>query len=60
MKLQVVFSALTAVLSFGITARASPVPCSDINRDLILSGRAQPEICCSYGICKGDVVVAGG
>ncbi len=27
-------------------------------RDLILNGKLSPEECCSYGKCKGDVVVA--
>ncbi len=26
--------------------------------DLILNGKLSPEECCSYGMCKGDVVVA--
>lgn len=29
-------------------------------RDQILMGKLEPEACCSYGICKGDVVVQGG
>lgn len=29
-------------------------------RDQILMGTLEPEACCSYGICKGDVVVQGG
>lgn len=29
-------------------------------RDQILMGTLEPEACCPYGICKGDVVVQGG
>ncbi|KAH7374980.1 hypothetical protein B0T11DRAFT_269481 [Plectosphaerella cucumerina] len=60
---------------FGLV-KATPVRCSDVRsltsewwevadeaqtqRDLILSGQASPETCCSYGTCKGDVNVSGG
>ncbi|KAF3357707.1 hypothetical protein VDGD_21326 [Verticillium dahliae] len=60
MQLHIICSAMAAMLSFGIAVQASPLRCSDFDRDLILSGKAQPEICCSYGICKGDVVIRGG
>ncbi|CAJ2500577.1 Uu.00g034300.m01.CDS01 [Anthostomella pinea] len=41
----------------GLTS-ASPVRCPDSKRDAILRGEIAPEYCCSYGICKNDVVVA--
>ncbi|SPO02329.1 uncharacterized protein DNG_05002 [Cephalotrichum gorgonifer] len=49
------FPALAA-LSIGPGA-ATPVPCPDETRDLILSGKLSPEACCPYGVCRGEVVV---
>ncbi|KAL8409113.1 hypothetical protein RB594_007528 [Gaeumannomyces avenae] len=51
-------SALLAVLSIGAQVHATPVACPDDKRDAILRGALKPEACCSYGRCKGDVVVA--
>lgn len=28
--------------------------------DAILNGKLDPSACCSYGICKGDVVISVG
>jgi hypothetical protein len=28
-------------------------------RDQVLMGELNPEACCSYGVCKGDVNVQG-
>lgn len=28
--------------------------------DAILKGEMDPSVCCSYGICKGDVVISVG
>ncbi|KUJ24405.1 uncharacterized protein LY89DRAFT_572138 [Mollisia scopiformis] len=39
---------------------ATPVPCTDRTRDLVLQGILDPSACCSYGVCKGDVNVQGG
>ncbi|KAF8848935.1 hypothetical protein BDZ45DRAFT_253068 [Acephala macrosclerotiorum] len=39
---------------------ATPVPCTDEIRDLVLQGVLGAEACCSYGVCKGDVNVQGG
>jgi hypothetical protein len=33
---------------------------SQLKVDLILNGELPAEVCCSYGICKGDVVIAMG
>ncbi|KAH9906484.1 hypothetical protein F4778DRAFT_652275 [Xylariomycetidae sp. FL2044] len=44
-----------AMLSLASVSFVSVLP--EI-RDAILQGRAQPELCCPYGICKGNVVVA--
>jgi len=42
------------------TITATPVPCTDATRDLVLQGVLGAEACCSYGVCKGDVNVRGG
>lgn len=33
-------------------------PCADSKVDAILKGEMDPSECCSYGVCKGDVVVS--
>ncbi|CAI4218591.1 unnamed protein product [Parascedosporium putredinis] len=50
---------ISAALSLGSLANSKPVglPCPDKIIDQILSGKIGAEICCPYGICKGDVVV---
>ncbi|KAH6960834.1 hypothetical protein HG530_004539 [Fusarium avenaceum] len=35
-------------------------PCSDSKVDAILKGEMDASECCSYGKCKGDVVVSVG
>ncbi|KUI60500.1 hypothetical protein VP1G_11224 [Cytospora mali] len=60
MQFQITLPALLAALFLGSIASATPVPCPDSKRDQILMGTLEPEACCSYGICKGDVVVQGG
>ncbi|KAG8163459.1 hypothetical protein KVR01_006756 [Diaporthe batatas] len=60
MQFRVAIQAVLAAVLFGSMASASPVPCPDSKRDQILMGTLAPEACCSYGICKGDVVVQGG
>ncbi|OLN84379.1 hypothetical protein CCHL11_05945 [Colletotrichum chlorophyti] len=60
MKLPTIFSVIAAVVSLSALSQARPLPCPDWKRDDILNGKASPEICCSYGICKGDVVVLSG
>ncbi|CAK7246413.1 MAG: hypothetical protein STHCBS139747_008044 [Sporothrix thermara] len=52
-------SAVAAVaLSFANIAQATPLPCPDSKIDLILNGKLSPDACCSYGICKGDILVS--
>ncbi|KAF3764525.1 hypothetical protein M406DRAFT_62319 [Cryphonectria parasitica EP155] len=60
MQLHTALSAIVAAVFFGSIAHASPMPCPDVIRDQILLGLLEPEACCSYGICKGDVNVQGG
>ncbi|POS78812.1 hypothetical protein DHEL01_v202801 [Diaporthe helianthi] len=57
---RITIQAVFAAVLLGSMASASPVPCPDSKRDQILMGKLEPEACCSYGICKGDVVVQGG
>ncbi|CAK7198831.1 hypothetical protein SEUCBS139899_001498 [Sporothrix eucalyptigena] len=53
-------SAVAAVVvSFASIARATPLPCPDSKIDLILNGKLSPDACCSYGICKGDILTKG-
>ncbi|KAL1903466.1 hypothetical protein Sste5346_000093 [Sporothrix stenoceras] len=47
----------TIVMSFASIAQATPIPCPDSKIDLILNGKLSPDACCSYGICKGDILV---
>ncbi|KIH91640.1 hypothetical protein SPBR_02144 [Sporothrix brasiliensis 5110] len=50
-------SAAAAVVgSFASIAQATPIPCPDSKIDLILNGKLSPDACCSYGICKGDIL----
>ncbi|KAI3532748.1 hypothetical protein CaCOL14_008949 [Colletotrichum acutatum] len=60
MQFPAVFSMVLAIASLGAFVQARPSPCPDWKRDDILNGKASPEICCSYGVCKGDVVVMSG
>ncbi|KXH52562.1 hypothetical protein CSIM01_09143 [Colletotrichum simmondsii] len=72
MQFPAVFSMVFAIASLGAFVQARPSPCPDVRRlpppsnnpswkrDDILNGKASPEICCSYGVCKGDVVVMSG
>ncbi|KAF0326570.1 hypothetical protein RB213_003696 [Colletotrichum asianum] len=60
MQFNTIVSAAVAAFSLGAVIQARPLPCTDLKRDLILSGQASPEICCTYGICKGDVNIISG
>ncbi|OAA65989.1 hypothetical protein SPI_02776 [Niveomyces insectorum RCEF 264] len=51
------FALAAMILSLVGLVQATPVPCPDSKIDLILNGKLSPEVCCSYGICKGDVVI---
>ncbi|KAL6876567.1 hypothetical protein J3F83DRAFT_407361 [Trichoderma novae-zelandiae] len=48
----------------GLLVASAPVgpsgPCPDAKVDAILRGDMDPSVCCSYGQCKGDVVVSVG
>ncbi|POR38017.1 Uncharacterized protein TPAR_01750, partial [Tolypocladium paradoxum] len=48
----------------ALTVAGAPVgptgPCPAAKVDAILKGEMDPSECCSYGICKGDVVVSVG
>ncbi|TVY62844.1 hypothetical protein LSUE1_G008436 [Lachnellula suecica] len=48
-----------AALSALSAVAATPIPCSDATRDLVLRGDLDPSACCSYGQCKGDVNISG-
>ncbi|PHH54046.1 hypothetical protein CFIMG_001024RA [Ceratocystis fimbriata CBS 114723] len=50
------FASLAALGSLG-GVLASPIVCPDDLRDLILSGQVPEEVCCSYGVCRGNVVI---
>ncbi|OAA46914.1 hypothetical protein NOR_02550 [Metarhizium rileyi] len=47
-----------------VVVNAAPLgpsgPCPDRKVDAILIGRMDPAECCSYGKCKGDVVISVG
>ncbi|KLU81324.1 hypothetical protein MAPG_00415 [Magnaporthiopsis poae ATCC 64411] len=58
MQCRFLISAALAVLSIGSTVLATPIMCTDDKRDAILRGALAPEACCSYGRCKGQVVIA--
>ncbi|KAK6820601.1 hypothetical protein PG990_012587 [Apiospora arundinis] len=60
MRFNLILSAITATLSFGGFVQASPIRCPDSTRDAILKGDTPPEQCCSYGKCKGEVVIMSG
>jgi len=53
-----------AVASASVLVAAAPIgpsgPCPDAKVDAILKGLMDPSECCSYGVCKGDVVVSVG
>ncbi|KAG9255971.1 uncharacterized protein F5Z01DRAFT_672613 [Emericellopsis atlantica] len=53
-----------APLAAPRTTLPSPIgpsgPCPDAKVDAILRGDLGPEACCSYGKCKGGVVVSVG
>ncbi|KAH6900299.1 hypothetical protein B0T10DRAFT_554834 [Thelonectria olida] len=52
---------LAAATSMVATAPIGPNgPCEDAKVDAILKGEMDPSECCSYGTCKGDVVVSVG
>jgi hypothetical protein len=57
-------SLFVAVVASAIAVKAAPVgpigPCPDAKVDAILNGQMDPSECCSYGWCRGDVVVAVG
>ncbi|KAK2043053.1 hypothetical protein LZ31DRAFT_595933 [Colletotrichum somersetense] len=60
MQLPTLLSVALVAASLSVFVQGRPLPCPDAKRDDILNGKANPEICCSYGICKGDVVVRSG
>ncbi|OHW93184.1 hypothetical protein CSPAE12_08132 [Colletotrichum incanum] len=60
MQLPTILPMALAIASLGFLVQGRPLPCPDAKRDDILNGKASPEVCCSYGICKGDVVVMSG
>ncbi|KAH7156308.1 hypothetical protein EDB81DRAFT_647158 [Dactylonectria macrodidyma] len=52
---------LAAAASMVAAAPITPNgPCPDSKVDAILMGDMDPSECCSYGVCKGDVVVSVG
>ncbi|KAK0383994.1 hypothetical protein NLU13_8083 [Sarocladium strictum] len=55
---------LIAAQCFIRQAIASPItprgPCPDAIVDAIFLGQLDPSVCCSYGHCKGDVVISVG
>ncbi|CEI64551.1 hypothetical protein FVEN_g13072 [Fusarium venenatum] len=61
---------LTLVLASAAVITASPIaslssisptgPCPQSKIDAILSGEMDASECCSYGKCKGDVVISVG
>ncbi|KAK7430293.1 hypothetical protein QQZ08_003269 [Neonectria magnoliae] len=55
------FLLVAAAASMVAAAPITPNgPCPDAKVDAILKGEMDPSECCSYGVCKGDVVVAVG
>ncbi|EFZ03656.1 hypothetical protein X797_004854 [Metarhizium robertsii] len=63
MKFQSLLAAtiMSSPVMIAIAAPVGPLgPCPDSKIDAILIGRMKPEECCSYGICKGDVVISVG
>ncbi|KAI9047828.1 hypothetical protein LZ554_008536 [Drepanopeziza brunnea f. sp. 'monogermtubi'] len=48
-----------ALLGMPALVAATPVPCPDHTRDLVLNNKLDPSACCSYGVCKGDVNIQG-
>ncbi|KAG6008781.1 hypothetical protein E4U21_003980 [Claviceps maximensis] len=62
MKLQFIIAA--TLVSWPTLVFAAPVgpsgPCAPFKVDAILKGVMDPSVCCSYGKCKGDVVVSVG
>jgi len=50
---------VTAVVVAALVSlvRGTPLPCPEAKVDLILNGKLNPDVCCSYGICKSDVVI---
>jgi len=58
MQLRLFVPLMAAMVSLGGVVQGTPVPCPDSKVDAILKGEMSPEECCSYGRCKGDVVIA--
>ncbi|QPG96079.1 hypothetical protein C2857_003097 [Epichloe festucae Fl1] len=53
--------ALTSLPAIVFAAPVGPSgPCSGDKIDAILNGHLDPSACCSYGKCKGDVVISVG
>ncbi|CAM1504339.1 Fc.00g019300.m01.CDS01 [Cosmosporella sp. VM-42] len=56
--------ALLLVAAATTTVLGAPIgpegPCPDAKVDAILKGEMDPSECCSYGRCKGDVVISVG
>ncbi|KAM0203550.1 hypothetical protein ACHAPA_000493 [Fusarium lateritium] len=59
-----VLAASVALVTASPIAPSFPIspsgPCSDSKVDAILKGEMDASECCSYGKCKGDVVVSVG
>ncbi|KAF4449452.1 hypothetical protein F53441_7314 [Fusarium austroafricanum] len=54
-------SALVMASPIGPISSISPNgPCPDSKVDAILKGDMDASACCSYGKCKGDVVISVG
>ncbi|KAF4125109.1 hypothetical protein GMORB2_3948 [Geosmithia morbida] len=54
----------TSIYIFAVTAFTSLVSAAPMigpaKVDAILKGEMDPSECCSYGVCKGDVVISVG
>ncbi|KAJ4311925.1 hypothetical protein N0V84_010202 [Fusarium piperis] len=55
-----VSTALPSALALPISSISPNGPCPDAKVDAILKGDMDASECCSYGVCKGDVVVSVG
>ncbi|KAL3425271.1 hypothetical protein PVAG01_02062 [Phlyctema vagabunda] len=62
--MQFSISVLAIFLSAASLVAATPIPCTDAIRDLVLRGELPAEACCNYGTCMtvpgGFVNVRGG
>ncbi|RMJ17153.1 hypothetical protein BHE90_004354 [Fusarium euwallaceae] len=58
--LLVAASAVFSASALPISSISPNGPCPDAKVDAILKGDMDASECCSYGVCKGDVVVSVG